>query len=183
MTATGLLLLSLPLVAQAADAAPPVKTRVYLSADKLVAGTQVPFAVKATVAEGWHVNAQPPSADFLIPIKLTVTSTAGSQLVQTLYPAGHTVEAAGMQVSVYESDVWMFGTLDVPAGAVGQTESLTFVTSYQACNDTNCLPEAKAAIKGKIGVVAPGTEVRAMNASVFQRRPEVAARGTVILAK
>ena len=181
MTATGLLLLALPLLTAEATPA-PVKTQVFLSADKLVAGSEVPIAVKATIADGWHVNAQPPSADYLIPITLTVTGDQGTVLTQTLYPAGHATDQGGLSVSTYEGEVWMFGTLKVPTDRIGQTETLSIATSYQACNAKTCRPQATTTIKGRIAIVAPGTQVRAMNASVFQKQPQVASEGTVIPA-
>lgn len=162
------------------DAAEPLKTRIFLSADKLTAGTQVPFAVRLSVAEGWHVNAQPPSKDYLVPVSVKVRSQAGTKLAEVLYPRGQSLTLGSERIAVYEGQVYLFGKLEVPATAAGQQEELVFETHFQACNAATCqTPETKR-ITGKIAIVAPGTPVRALNAKVFQLRPQIAKTGTVV---
>ena len=170
-------------IAQQTAEQPKVSTRIYLSGDKLVAGSTVPFAVKATIAEGWHVNAQPPSQEYLIPITVSVKSTHGTKLVDMLYPQGAGHDSGVGQIAIYEGEVYLFGTIEVPQ-TVGQTEELVFETSYQTCSDANeCLPPAKSKITGKIAIVAPGTPVKPMNAQIFQRREQIKLSGTLIKAE
>ena len=166
--------------ATAADDEVKVSPRVFLSVDKLPAGGTCDVAVLLTVEEGWHVYANPTAEDYQIPTKLSVRSTLGTTLVQTLYPAGKEVEVFGEKVRVYEGQALLFATVSVPASAAGRTETLTFEVNHQACSDTNCLAPTTASKPGPIPVAAAGERPKSVNPRIFAMKPRVAATGTVI---
>ncbi|MGV2337186.1 MAG UNVERIFIED_CONTAM: hypothetical protein LVR18_24865 [Planctomycetaceae bacterium] len=52
----------------------PIKAKIYPFYNKLPRGGKCPVAIELTVAEGWHVNANPASEDYLIPTEVKVSS-------------------------------------------------------------------------------------------------------------
>lgn len=97
-----------------------------------VAGSPGVYRVRLTIAEGYHVNANPASAEFLVPTQITA---AGVELNVT-YPPGTLKQYpfAEQPIAVYE------GGVEFGVEASGAVESLRI--EYQACTDTACLEPA-----------------------------------------
>ncbi len=145
------------------------RVTIYLGQDRLVAGETTPVAVVIDIAEGWHLNANPPRPEFVIPTEVTVTTKHGTELTVPSYPAGRDFRVEGIDepLSVYEQRVVILGRLRVPLEAAGQTEELTFTLRYQACNDRTCTQPQRVSLSGTVPVSPPGTPVRAINAELF----------------
>lgn len=151
-----------------------VKAKVFLSLDKLPAGGKVKFVVVLDVLKGWHINANPPSPDNMIPTKVTVVAKQKSKQLETTYPEGSelTVQDIEEAVSVYEGQVEIRGEIQVAADAAGKTEELEFQVKYQACNEKNCLPPKTLKLANKIDVVKAGASVNQVNPKYFSDTPE-----------
>lgn len=147
-----------------------VQGKAYLSTDKLPAGSSCQMVVVLTVKEGWHINANPPSREYLKPTKVSFTSKLETKMTETKYPKGHGFKFAGedSEVLVYEDKVEIRGTLTVPEKAGGQTDNMEITIEYQACDDNNCLPPKKIKLTGKLDVARKGEKVKPINASLFQ---------------
>ncbi len=87
-----------------------------------------PFEVRLAIEEGWHVNANPASLDYLAP-----TTVAGT-VRELVYPPGDRLRLSfeAQPLAVYSGSVTLRGELAGGAGRVRLT--------YQACNDRSCLP-------------------------------------------
>lgn len=144
--------------------------RAYLSTDKLPAGGTCQFIVLLDVKDGWHINANPPTHDNLIPTKVTFKSKLGAKLSDPQYPKGHGFKFAGedSEVSVYEGEVAIRGVLTVPEKAAGQTDDMEISITYQACNDTGCRPPKTIKLSGKLAVANRGESVKSINARLFK---------------
>jgi hypothetical protein len=96
-------------------------------------GGERAFTVTLDIAEGWHLNANPASLEFLIPT--TVATDDGTALVME-YPAGEVTKFAFAEqdLSVYQGRISLQGRL--PKSSSAKALSLT----YQACDDDRCLP-------------------------------------------
>ncbi|MFV0445348.1 MAG: thioredoxin domain-containing protein [Planctomycetaceae bacterium] len=142
----------------------------YLAADKLIPGGSTPMAVVITIDKGWHLNANPPRPDFVVPTELTLTSSLGTQLEKVHYPDGHdfAVEGIDEQLLVYEDRVVLIGQLAVPKQAAGKADELNFLLRYQACNNRTCSQPLKVTLTGKAQVTAEGEAPRAINGSIFK---------------
>jgi hypothetical protein len=143
-----------------------VKGRVYLSTDKLTPGTSTKVAVVLDISEGWHVNANPAKPDFVRPAELELTSAAGIELTDIVYPKGKDMkmEAQDEPVSVYEGQVVIYGTLKVPQDAKVSNDDLKFLLKYQVCDHKQCLAPARMKLDGKVDV---GPGAKRINARVF----------------
>ncbi|MCB1056856.1 MAG: thioredoxin, partial [Acidobacteria bacterium] len=89
------------------------------------------FRLRLVIADGWHVNAHPASADFLV---ATAVSAAGGAVRDVVYPAGEILETsfAPDPVAVYRGRVEITGELSSEAAGLELT--------FQACDDHRCLP-------------------------------------------
>ncbi len=86
------------------------------------------FIVKLEIREGWHVNANPASLDFLIPTQIT------GPVRKIRYPPGEPLRFAfaDEQLRVYSSEAVIRGELDEKTASLDLT--------YQACDERRCLP-------------------------------------------
>jgi uncharacterized protein YyaL (SSP411 family) len=143
-----------------------VKGRVYLSADKLTPGTSTKVALVLDIGEGWHVNANPAKPDYVRPAELELSSAAGIELTDIVYPQGKDLKMADQDepVSVYEGQAVIYGTLKVPQDAKVTSDELKFLLKYQACDHKQCLAPARMKLDGKIEV---GAGAKRINARVF----------------
>ena len=146
-----------------------VRARAYLSTDRLPAGGTCRIVVLLDVKDGWHINANPPSPDFLKPTKLSFKSKSGVTLAETIYPKGRGFKMEGeeMDAMVYEGEVAVYGTLTVPKSSGGVTDEMEITVNYQACNEKGCQPPKSIKLTGKLAVAKPGDAVKPINAKLF----------------
>lgn len=146
-----------------------VKGRAYLSTDKLPAGSTCDVIILIDVKDGWHVNANPPSQDFLKPTVVEFQSKLATELSEVKYPKGHGFKSADAdeEISVYEGEVQVRGKLTVPEKAGGQTDEMEITIKYQPCNDKGCLPPKSIKLVGKLAVAKKGEAVKPINNRLF----------------
>jgi hypothetical protein len=98
------------------------------------------FRMAVTITEGWHVNANPASDDFLIATEL---AGEGAELAQLVYPAGESVRFAFAEeaLSVYQGKVEIRGRLR----ATGDEAAL--VLRFQPCDESRCLPPEELKVR------------------------------------
>ncbi len=146
-----------------------VRARAYLSTDRLPAGGTCRIVVLLDVKDGWHINANPPSPDFLKPTKLSFKSKSGVTLAEPIYPKGHGFKMDGeeMDAMVYEGEVAIYGTLTVPKSSGGQNDEMEITVNYQACNEKGCQPPKSIKLTGKLTVAKTGEVVKPINARLF----------------
>ncbi len=90
------------------------------------------FTLDVEVQEGWHINANPASNEFLI---ATAVEGRDAELSQVVYPKGESVRFsfADEEVVVYQGKVEIQGKLRAT------DEGATLVLTYQPCDDSRCL--------------------------------------------
>jgi thiol:disulfide interchange protein DsbD len=164
-------------LAQRPPTEPIVTARVLADADHLVAGKPFRLAVVADVKSGWHVNSHTPKEEFLIPTGLTVTPAPGLKLDAPQYPKHIERKFAFSEqpLAVYEGRTVFFVSGTVDAAAAPGPRTLVATVSYQACNDQQCMPPAKAEAKGSVDVAAAGSAAKPANPDVFGGGPQAPA--------
>ena len=153
--------LALPARAQLEDSsstpAPPAPQElVTLSVqapERAAPGEAVSVIVRATVRAGWHVNANPPSADYMVPTEVKLTLPPGFSPRPIRYPAGeeHRFAFADQALSVYQGEVAIEVPFRVAPEAAG-AQTIKGVFRYQACNDELCLAPASLPFEASIQV-------------------------------
>ncbi len=132
--------------ARKADRAVPPKPRAPLPRGRdfvtpaiaRVAGQPSQVRVTLQIADGWHVNANPPSLDFLIPTQVSLAQArSGEPAPGVVYPVGanfhprFSLEA----ISVYAGTVEIAVDFKRPAPVGAQLD-----VTYQVCDESSCLP-------------------------------------------
>jgi uncharacterized protein YyaL (SSP411 family) len=94
------------------------------------------------IADGWHVNANPVSLDFLIPTTLRATLRDAGSLPEPTYPSAKTLQTPLGPFAVYENAARI--RTDLPAGLLDRDTpagTIELRLRAQACNETGtCLP-------------------------------------------
>lgn len=134
--------------AQAADNPPSMesKDKVSVQAHILHDGstdTRKTIKITLEMEDGWHVNANPASLDFLIPTVVDI-QTAGQSELNVSYPDGHKMETPLGSIDTYEGRVEITATVEAKEPIdVSQIRALVQV---QACQGATCYPPSQIAV-------------------------------------
>jgi DsbC/DsbD-like thiol-disulfide interchange protein len=109
-------------------------------AGKRSAAIQVKIPV--TVKEGYHVNSNKPSEEYLIPLKLTWTQTGALEGGTVTYPkpALEKYEFSETPLSVYTGAFDLVANFKVAANAPAGPGAASGKLHYQACSNRACYP-------------------------------------------
>ena len=109
----------------------------------------VQVKIPCSVQAGYHVNSNKPNEDYLIPLKLTWTSTGALEGGAITYPkpSQGTYEFSEKPLSVFTGNFEITTRFKVPADAVGGMSILAGKLRYQACNNTMCFPPKTVDVK------------------------------------
>ena len=139
------------------------KAEVGLLADRTAyePGESARVAAKVVVEEGWHVNSNTPTFDYLIPTKLDLELPAGWPEETVRYPKHEmqTFAFADEPLAVYDGEFVILAELEVPAGAQKGAVEVRGALRYQACNDSQCLPPVTTEATVTLTVGPGGTPV------------------------
>lgn len=136
-----------PASAPASQAATPAAARadvVTASAQevRLRAGGSGEASVRLRIADGFHVNANPPSDKFYIGTELSVASAEGVTPGKPVYPAAvnRQFRFADKPLAVYEGTAEIKLPLAAAASAGKGARTLPARIRVQPCNDQECFP-------------------------------------------
>ncbi|MCA9062638.1 MAG: thioredoxin domain-containing protein [Planctomycetaceae bacterium] len=147
----------------------PVQAKVFMYFDKLERGGRCPIAVELKIHPEWHINANPPEPDILVPVQLEVNSKAKIKLTGVRYPKHKELEVDGLdeKYHVYDGTVMLYGVLETEATETISMADLTVRIKFQACNEKTCMRPDEIAFAGKVTLVDPGTPVKVINRHRF----------------
>jgi thioredoxin:protein disulfide reductase len=140
-----------------------------------VPGQSITATIRAQIRSGWHVNANPPSADYMVPTEVKLTLPPGYAYRPTIYPKGeeHHFAFADEPLSVYQGAIQLQVPFGIAATATGP-QVIHGVFRFQACNDELCL--APASKPFEIHLAVAGKHVAATTETA---EPPPSASGTV----
>jgi thiol:disulfide interchange protein DsbD len=119
-------------------------------------GGETKARVTLTIAKGWHVNANPPALDYLIPTEAKVEAGSGLTPGAVHYPAAKKVKLGfeDSELAVYDGET----VLEIPVAAAATAptgeRTLSGAIRFQACNDQVCLAPAVVAFTIPVHVAA-----------------------------
>lgn len=144
-----------------------------VATEPLVRGQTVRAAVALEVAVGLHVNANPPTYDYLIPVTVSVEGTEGIDLTQAFYPEAEHVEFpyADEPLAVYEGKVIIGMELEISANAPLGERTIEVSVRYQACNDRACFAPANASLTLPVTVAPEGTVAEGIDSPLLSEAP------------
>jgi len=98
-------------------------------------GNSLTVTAVLDIAQGWHVNANPASFDFLISTSVDVREDSGKAEVEPAYPDARAMTTSLGDIKVYEGKV----SIPVKVTLPGNAENLRLLVRAQACKDAICL--------------------------------------------
>ena len=142
-----------------------------LGSSPLARGARVRLAVQLDVAAGYHVNANPPSEDWLIATAVSLEAADGIRLVEAFYPEADEQEFGFWSgpLRVYEGAVAIGAIVEIDAGAALGGRDLKIAVTYQACNDEACFAPTEARTSIPVQVVEAGTPSREIESPLLAR--------------
>ena len=149
----------------------PIKAKIYPYFNKLPRGGRCPVAIELTVAEGWHVNANPASEDYLIATEVKVSSGQKVKLTRIRYPEGQKLPAEQGEVAqaVYSGKVMIYGVLETDASELSEQAEVTVEIHYQACRDKVCERPDKLRLVGKLQIADADSGIQKINETQFPK--------------
>lgn len=123
---------------------------------KVVAKKNSTTAVKIAVQlrNGYHVNSNTPSDEYLIPLKLTWIP-APLEVEGVSYPAPKKEKYSFSEkpLSVFSGDFEIVTRFKAPVGANAGMQVISGKLRYQACTDKECFPPKTVDVKLPVDIV------------------------------
>jgi DsbC/DsbD-like thiol-disulfide interchange protein len=121
------------------------------------AGSDTELHVNVQVSEGWHVQANPPSEDYLIPTRLDLAAADGIAIDKVSYPAAKKfrLQGSNKEFNVYDGNFDVVVKLKLPASLTPGEHKLKGELGYQACDARSCRPPTSAPVEVTVTVTAP----------------------------
>lgn len=126
-----------PAVNEAASSPPPIVAVDTIPDVSLNAGDRTNVAVSITVADGYHVQANPASGEFLIPLELQLDPVEGLAFGEAEYPkaTSYRLENTADVLETYEGTF----AVKVPITALkAGALDVSGKVQYQACDSKRC---------------------------------------------
>ena len=103
-------------------------------------GAIVQTKIPVSIDEGFHVNSNKPSEEYLIPLSLTWTSSGALEPGVVMYPKPSTETVAGQKLSVLTGKFDLVANFKIAANAQAGPGAAAGKLRYQACNSNTCFP-------------------------------------------
>jgi thiol:disulfide interchange protein DsbD len=128
--------------AQSGGGIPAASTLVKATAApaRIAVGGRGEAVVTLSVLPGWHINANPPSLDYMIPTEVKLDAAHGVRAGRPVYPTPHKEKLSfeDSELLVYDAESQVRIPLEASMARPG-TYTMTGQVAYQACNDQVCL--------------------------------------------
>jgi len=133
-------------------------------------GETLRMALKVDLgAPEWHVNANKPLDEFLIPTELTLTPPAGIAVREIVYPEPKTITLEGTTdtLAVYGHQFTIGVLLATESTLVPGNHGIEGALRYQACDNKQCLPPKSIPVRLAVSAVAADDPVTPQNQDAF----------------
>jgi thioredoxin:protein disulfide reductase len=145
------------------------KVDTLLSVDKLPPNAHFRLAVVIDVGAPWHINANPASAEGLIPTTLTLQPPPSVVIDRIVYPKGVTTKVAWNDepVALYTGRTIVFAEGHVSVDAKPGPVRLEGTLRYQACNDNVCVAPKNAPVAIDTEIVSSMEKPQPVHTDIF----------------
>ena len=149
-----------------------ITARFLTAADKLKPGDSYQLAMEIQINPPYHINAQKPSEDYLIPTTLAIEAPEGVALGKFNFPKSQMKKFAFSEktLAVYEGTIHIFTSISIASEFSESAVVLNGVVGYQACDDQTCLAPAELNITQKFPVATADETITPINQELFSSR-------------
>ncbi len=150
---------SVPLVfllAATGRASPAVVSLEIPEIIRVVAGEFVEPRISVTVAEGYHVQANPSSEDYLVPTRLELKPSGGLTVGKITYPRGkaYRLNGSDKDLQTYDGRFEIGVRLKASSTLRPGEQTVQGLLHYQACDSRTCLFPTSVPLTLRVKVVA-----------------------------
>ena len=123
--------------------------------EDLLPGTSARVRIKIVVADGYHVQANPASEPFLVPLRLGLGQVELMRVGQVVYPQGqpYYLQGAPTPLATYSGAFHLEAPLTIDPSVRRGVHTLKGRLYYQACNDRSCLKPTSVAVSLVLRVI------------------------------
>ena len=135
-----------------------VEVKSALARDSVRPGETFKAAVILKVQAGYHINDNAPLDEFMFPTSVSIENSPEFEVVEITYPTGRRARFAYSEAElvVYDGEAVLGVLLKAKDGLAPGAKTLKAVLSYQACDNTSCLPPKELAFEIAIPVAKTG---------------------------
>lgn len=159
----------------ASGAVPEAKDLVHATAAPvtIAAGGRAEVRVTLLVREGWHINGNPPSLDYMIPTVVTLTAADGIKASAAVYPPARHEKLAFEETPllVYDGETVVVLPVIAEAGAAQGPHTLRGKVSFQSCNNNVCLAPSSVPFQVTVTVAGVAAGATAADTSATAGAP------------
>lgn len=136
-------------------------------------GATARLAVEVEMLPGMHVNANPATHDWMIPIEASVAGVDGIEVLDAFYPEPESRKFPydDDPYLVYEGRFVIGLVIAVAATVPPSGPTLEIVVDYQACNDQACFAPAEVSFELPVLIVADAADAVRVSPPIFERAP------------
>jgi thiol:disulfide interchange protein DsbD len=145
-------------VLAAQDGGQVVEVRSALSRSAVGPGETFKAAVILKVQAGYHINDNAPLDEFMFPTSLVLEDSPDFEVVDIYYPTGRRARYSYSEAElvVYDGEAVLGVLLKAKDGLAPGTRTLKAGLSYQACDNTSCLPPKELPFEIAVPVAKTG---------------------------
>lgn len=149
-----------------------VSVRPAVSVDKLRVGASAKAAVQLVIASGYHINSRFPSDEFLVGTKLQLDKVPGLTVGSVNYPKGAVKKFSFSKspMSIYERTVNVVFPITATGAMKPGRVVLKGKVTYQACNDSQCLPPQTVPFEIPIEIAPANAPSSPAHPEIFGRK-------------
>jgi len=135
-----------------------VEVKSALSRDAVRPGETFKAAVILKVQAGYHINDNAPLDEFMFPTSVSIEDGPEFEVVEIYYPAGRRAKFSYSEAElvVYDGEAVLGVLLKAKDGLAPGARTLKAILSYQACDNTSCLPPKELAFEIAVPVAKTG---------------------------
>lgn len=135
-----------------------VEVRIAISRESVAPGETFKAAVILKVQAGYHINDNAPLDEFMFPTSLVIENNPDFEVVEIYYPVGRRARFSYSEAElvVYDGEAVLGVLLKAKDGLAPGARTLKVGLSYQACDNTSCLPPKELAFEIPLSVVKAG---------------------------
>jgi thioredoxin:protein disulfide reductase len=156
---------------QPVNSASKVKVDTQLSQSAAIPNSEIQVAVVMNIDEGWHINSNRPTLEWLIGTTLSLNTPDGFSIKDIQYPAFKEYEfsfAAGNLLHVYEGNAPIFLTLEIGELTPVGTHIISGSLRVQACDDMVCLAPSNIPVEFTIEIVETEEQIALAEIDLFE---------------
>ena len=135
-----------------------VEVKSVLARDAVRPGETFKAAVILKVQAGYHINDNAPLDEFLFPTSVSIEDGPEFEVVEIYYPAGRRARYSYSETElvVYDGEAVLGVLLKAKDGLAPGAKTLKAILSYQACDNTSCLPPKELVFEIAVPVAKTG---------------------------